>query len=70
MVRDTSKEQGWLRYLRFKLSFRDLLEMMAEHGPSIAHTTISARLGDVRCDRFCTYLETTPASSPDRVKYS
>jgi putative transposase len=26
--------------LRFKLSFRDLLEMMAERGLSIAHTTI------------------------------
>ncbi len=26
--------------LRFKLSFRDLAEMMAEHGLSIAHTTI------------------------------
>ena len=27
-------------YLRFKLSFRDLVEMMAERGLSIAHTTI------------------------------
>src|SRR5207245_3837486 len=27
-------------YLRFKLSLRDLVEMMAERGPSIAHTTI------------------------------
>jgi transposase-like protein len=27
-------------YLRFKLSFRDLVEMMAEHGLSLAHTTI------------------------------
>jgi transposase-like protein len=27
-------------YLRFKLSFRDLAEMMAERGLPIAHTTI------------------------------
>jgi transposase-like protein len=27
-------------YLRFKLSYRDLLEMMAERGLSLAHTTI------------------------------
>ena len=27
-------------YLPFKLSFRDLVEMMAERGLSIAHTTI------------------------------
>ena len=27
-------------YLRFKLSFRDLVEMMAEQGLSVAHTTI------------------------------
>ncbi len=27
-------------YLRYKLSFRDLVEMMAERGLSIAHTTI------------------------------
>jgi len=29
---------GW--YLRFKLSFRDLVEIMAECGISLAHTTI------------------------------
>src|ERR1700731_686579 len=29
---------GW--YLRFKLSLRDLVEMMAERGLSLAHTTI------------------------------
>src|SRR3984957_4825884 len=28
------------RYLRFKLSYRDLVEMMAERGLSMAHTTI------------------------------
>jgi transposase-like protein len=28
-------------YLRFKLSFRDLAEMMAERGLSMAHTTIA-----------------------------
>src|ERR1700759_1116065 len=27
-------------YLRYKLSFRDLAEMMAERGLSLAHTTI------------------------------
>ena len=27
-------------YLRFKLSFRDLVEMMAERGIYLAHTTI------------------------------
>jgi hypothetical protein len=27
-------------YLRFKLSFRDLVEMMAERGIALAHTTI------------------------------
>ena len=27
-------------YLRFKLSYRDLVEMMAERGLSIVHTTI------------------------------
>jgi hypothetical protein len=27
-------------YLRYKLSLRDLVEMMAEHGLSLAHTTI------------------------------
>ena len=27
-------------YLRFKLSFRDLVEMMAERGLFLAHTTI------------------------------
>jgi hypothetical protein len=30
-------------YLRFKLSFRDLVEMMAERGISLAHTTIMER---------------------------
>jgi transposase-like protein len=27
-------------YLRFRLSFQDLMEMMAERGISLAHTTI------------------------------
>jgi transposase-like protein len=30
--------EGW--YLRFKLSFRDRVEMMSERGLSMAHTTI------------------------------
>jgi transposase-like protein len=28
-------------YLRFKLSLHDLVEMMAERGASLAHTTIN-----------------------------
>ena len=31
-------------YLRFKLSFRDLVEMMEERGLSMAHTTIMRRV--------------------------
>lgn len=31
-------------YLRFKLSFRDLVEMMAERGIELAHTTIMPRV--------------------------
>jgi len=31
-------------YLRYKLSFRDLVEMMAERGLSLAHTTIMRRV--------------------------
>ena len=30
-------------YLRFKLSLRDLVEMMAERGLSLAHTTALSR---------------------------
>ena len=32
-------------YLRFKLSFRDLVEMMAERGVRLAHTTIMRWIG-------------------------
>jgi transposase-like protein len=32
-------------YSRFKLSFRDLVEMMAERGLSMAHTTIMRSTG-------------------------
>jgi len=35
-----STKPGQLQYLRFKLSFRDLVEMMAERGLSMAQTTI------------------------------
>jgi transposase-like protein len=31
-------------YLRYKLSFRDLVEMMSERGLSLAHTTIMRRV--------------------------
>jgi hypothetical protein len=31
-------------YFRFKLSFRDLVEMMAERGLTLAHTTIMRRV--------------------------
>src|SRR5271157_2735983 len=45
-------------YLRFKLSFRDLVEMMAERGVSLAHTTIMRWITryvpefEKRCNRF------------------
>ena len=45
-------------YLRFKLSLRDLVEMMAERGLSMAHTTIMrwvqryAPEFEKRCHRF------------------
>jgi transposase-like protein len=45
-------------YLRFKLSFRDLVEMMAERGISLAHTTIMRWIQryvpefEKRCNRF------------------
>jgi hypothetical protein len=32
-------------YLRYKLSFRDLVEMIAERGLSLAHTTIMSWFG-------------------------
>jgi transposase-like protein len=32
-------------YLRYKLSFRDLVEMMAERGLHLAHTTILRWVG-------------------------
>jgi hypothetical protein len=35
-------------YLRFKLSLRDLVEMMAERGLSMAHTTIMRWCGAMR----------------------
>jgi len=31
-------------YLRFEISFRDLVEMMAERGLSMAHTTVMREL--------------------------
>ena len=38
-------------YLRYKLSFRDLVEMMAERGLSLAHTTIMRWIGIVNLKR-------------------
>ena len=35
-------------YLRYKLSFRDLVEMMAERGLSVAHTTIMRSFNTMR----------------------
>ena len=35
-------------YLRFKLSFRDLVEMIAERGISLAHTTIMRWISALR----------------------
>jgi transposase-like protein len=40
-------------YLRFKLSYRDLVEMMAERGLHLAHTTIL---------RFCAGFDAMPLS--------
>ena len=48
-------------YLRYKLSFRDLAEMMAERGLSLAHTTINA-LDPVLCAGVREALE--PLRSP------
>src|SRR3974377_2041231 len=45
-------------YLRYKLSFRDLVEMVAERGLSLAHTTIMHWIQryvpefEKRCNRF------------------
>ena len=55
-------------YLRFKLSYRDLVEMMAERGLSLAHTTIMRWVHDYapeferRWNRFA-----RPAGSSWRV---
>jgi transposase-like protein len=40
-------------YLRYKLSFRDLVEMMAERGLSLAHTTV------IRWIQLCTRIRET-----------
>ena len=49
-------------YLRFKLSFRDLVEMMAERGISVAHTTIA--LDSTLCPGIRKALE--PLRMPSR----
>ena len=49
-------------YLRFKLSFRDLVEMMAERGIYLAHTTIA--LDSTLCPRIRKALE--PLRMPSR----
>ncbi len=52
-------------YLRFKLSFRDLVEMMAERGISLAHTTIMRWIAryvpefEKRWNRFACRVDTS-----------
>ena len=45
------------RYLRFKLSYHDLVEMMAERGLSLAHTTIMRRVHSLAVSGVRTPLE-------------
>ncbi|MED3090391.1 IS6 family transposase, partial [Bacillus toyonensis] len=51
---------GW--YLRYHLSFRDLVEMMEERGLSLAHTTIMCwvhQYGSALNERIRKYLKST-----------
>ena len=50
-------------YLRFKLSLRDLLEMMAERGLSLAHTT------HARCRLWHRPVSPSRTTSTDRERY-
>ena len=49
-------------YLRYKLSSRDLVQMMAERGIAMTHTTISA-LGAALCARIREALESVLSAS-------
>ena len=46
------------RYLTFKLSFRDLVQMMAERGISLTHTTILGT-SSTRAEIYSRVLEPT-----------
>ena len=46
-------------YLRYNLSFRDLVEMMEERGLSIAHTTIMRWVHQYRPEKVRRHLKTT-----------
>jgi transposase-like protein len=48
-------------YLSYKLSSRDLVEMMSERGIALAHTTISA-LGATVCAGFSKAVESVRAT--------
>ena len=51
-------------YLRFKLSFRDLVEMMAERGISLAHTTIMRwTSGQDHCRRLRSHFDEKESAS-------
>jgi transposase-like protein len=49
-------------YLSYKLSSRDLVEMMSERGIALAHTTISA-LG---ANGICRFFKSSGVSTRDR----
>jgi hypothetical protein len=56
-------------YLRFKLSFRDLMEMRAERGLSMAHTTIMRWVHHYvpEFERRCVHRpRAQPQTDPDR----
>ena len=54
-------------YLRFKLSFRDLVEMIAERGISLAHTTIMRwiqrlSLSEIKSEHINQYISSSTFS--------
>ena len=53
-------------YLRYKLSYRDVVEMMAERGLSLAHTTILRLLCGKQCWQHDLHSITTPIISSFR----
>ena len=53
-------------YLRFKLSLRDLVEMMAERGLSLAHTTIMREV-IILCFQFIESFVEAIIGDPDAL---